>query len=255
MPLNRESVLPLYHQIKEEIREQIARNEYKADERIPSENELAATYKVSRNTAKQAIAELVDEGILFREQGRGTFISAKKVLHGVSGHLSFSQEFGPNGGQLTSRVLSQEEMHASTDTAHSLGIPERAPILVIRRLRLLEGKPFSLQISFIPKELCPTLLMHDFNMESLFNVLSHDFNIVPHRTEEYLECKPASDYESEPMNVPLGTPLFLLNRTTYGIDGRIIESVRTYMPTDRVTFHFQRVNHVDVLVRNGESNS
>jgi GntR family transcriptional regulator len=253
MTLNRESVLPLYHQIKEKIRGRIVRGEYGIDERVPSENELAEKYGVSRNTAKQAIAELVSEGILFRIQGRGTFVSPKKVFHGVSEHLSFSDEFGPDGGSLTTKVLSIEEMPASRDTAEALQIDDRDLIVVVRRLRFLDGEPFSLQVSFLAKDLVPTLVNQDLESRSLFDLLSMEYGLVPQRAEEYLECKPASDFECEPMGVPHGYPLFRLSRTTYDNQDRVVEVVETYLPSDRCRFHFHRVKDVKVMVKNGDA--
>jgi GntR family transcriptional regulator len=251
MTLNRDSVLPLYHQIKEKIRNRIAMGEYSTDERIPSENELAEKYEVSRNTAKQAIAELVAEGILFRVQGRGTFISPKKVFHGVTEHLSFSEEFGPDGGRLTTKVVSAEEMRASSDTAEALQIEKGAPIIVIRRLRLLDERPFSLQVSFLPKALTPTLLEKDLSGRSLFDLISRDYGLVPHRTEEFLEYKPASAFEVDLMEVPQSFPLFRLARTTFDSHDRVIEVVETYLPADQCRFRFRRFKDINIYVKNG----
>ncbi len=249
MGIDRASVLPLYHQIKERIRERIAKGEYGPDERIPSENELANHYQVSRNTAKQAIADLVSEGILFREQGRGTFVSPKKMFHGIGESFSFYEEVSKSGRKLTTRILAQKEMSASVDTAQVLKISPRDPIFVLRRLRLLDDKPLSLQVSFIPKALCPALLDYDLEQESLFAVLSRQFNLVPQRAEEYLDCQPASDYESEPMQVAKGTPLYHLHRITYDTEGRVMEVVRTYLPIDRCRFHFLRSNLIEILIQ------
>ncbi|MFH0883471.1 MAG: GntR family transcriptional regulator [bacterium] len=250
MSLDRTSVLPLYHQIKEQIRERIAKGKYAADERVPSENELATHYRVSRNTAKQAIADLVSEGILFREQGRGTFVSPRKMFLGIGESFSFYDEISKSGRKLTTRILAQKEMSASLDTAQVLKIAQRDPIFVLRRLRLLDDKPFSLQVSFIPKVLCPTLFDFDLEKESLFAVLSKQFDLVPLKAEEYLECQPASDYESEPMQVEKGTPLFHLHRITHDTEGRVMEVVRTYLPIDQCRFHFLRANVVEILVHN-----
>jgi GntR family transcriptional regulator len=253
MSLDRTSVLPLYHQIKERIRERIAKGEYGADDRVPSENELASHYSVSRNTAKQAIAELVTEGILFREQGRGTFVSAKKMFLGLGERLSFNDQVKDSGKQLTTRILAQKEMSASLDTAQVLAIDLHDPIFVLRRMRYLDENPFSLQVSFIPKALCPNLLDYDLENHSLFDVLSKHFDLVPLKAEEYLEVQPASDYESEPMHVAKGTPLYHLHRITYDTEGRVMEVVRTYLPIDSCRFHFLRGNQIEVLVhKSGE---
>lgn len=252
MTLDRSSVIPLYHQIKERIRERIARNEFRADERIPSENELADHYGVSRNTAKQAIADLVFEGILFREQGRGTFVSPRKMFLGLGEGISFHEEVSHSGRRLTTKILAQKEMSASMDTAQVLKIDQHDPIFVLRRLRLLDDEPFSLQVSFIPKVLCPTLLDYDIENESLFAVLSRHFDLVPLKAEEYLEVQPASDFESEPMQVAKGTPLYHLHRITYDREGHVMEVVRSYMPVDQVRFHLPKGNQIEVQVSNRE---
>ena len=93
MDLNRKSALPLYYQLKEILKEEIDIGKYSPGDRILSENELSALLGISRNTSKQAISELVSDGVLYRIQGKGTFVSEKKVFKGLTDAFSFSDKF------------------------------------------------------------------------------------------------------------------------------------------------------------------
>src|SRR5258708_39864193 len=112
----RNSPLPRYYQLKEIIRERIRSGEWKPGELIPSERELSEQYKISRMTARQAITELVNEGMFYREQGKGTFVSRHKITQQLIRLTGFTEDIKTRGQRPGTKVLSAQMSPADEDT-------------------------------------------------------------------------------------------------------------------------------------------
>ncbi|MEW6508049.1 MAG: GntR family transcriptional regulator [Bacteroidota bacterium] len=253
MEIDRKSALPLYYQLKEIIKEEIDIGRYKPDARIPSENELAEMLKISRNTAKQAIADLVAEGMLYRVQGKGTFVAEKKVFKGLTDAYSFSAEFKSNGMNFTTKVIVAEEIFESKTALEYLKLKESTELYRIQRLRLMNDIPVALQTSYIPKFFCPDLLKHDLSNNSLFDILKEHYHLKFSYFTENLTCVKADQYSADLLKVKKGSPLFLVTRKTFTKNDEIIEVARSFMPGDRCEFSFVRgeqlsieLNHISV---------
>src|SRR5579875_2995284 len=104
--LDPDSIIPLYHQLKGILRDKIESGVWKPDELIDSEHQLMSQYNVSRNTVKRAIEDLVQEGLLRRVQGKGTFVSFPKIEHSLSGFYSFSKVMKSKGIEARDVILS-----------------------------------------------------------------------------------------------------------------------------------------------------
>jgi GntR family transcriptional regulator len=252
MEINKNSKLPLYYQLKEILKEEIDIGKYKPGDKVPSENEFAAMLSISRNTAKQAIADLVSEGMLYRVQGKGTFVSEKKMFSGIMETFSFSEELKKGSMKLTTRVIFAEEIVESKETIQYLKLKESTELFRIQRLRLLNDIPVALQTSYIPKFFCPGLLEHDLSKESLYDILKDQYNISFNSFSESLSCVKADQYESGHLKVKKDSPLFFLTRKTFTKNDEIIEVARSFMPGDRCEFNFSHgqqfsieLNHLD----------
>jgi len=239
MEINRKSALPLYYQLKEIIKEDVDVGKYKPGGRIPSENELCDILSISRNTARQAIADLVSEGILYRVQGKGTFVAEKKIFKGLTDAFSFSSEFKTNGGKLKTKVIFAEKISETKETLEYLKLKESKELFRIQRLRVLNDVPVALQTSYIPKFFCPNLLKYDLSQNSLFDILKNNYNLSFSYFTENLTCVRADRYEAELLKVKKGSPLFLITRKTFNKNDEIVEVARSFMPGDRSEFYFR----------------
>ena len=239
MEIDRKSVLPLYYQLKEILKEEIDVGKFKPGERIPSENELSTMLGISRNTSQQAIADLVSEGILYRVQGKGTFVAEKKKFPGVMEAFSFSEELKESNSILSTRVIFAEEILESKETLEYLKLKESTKLFRIQRLRLLNSIPIALQTSYIPQFFCPDLLSFDLSTNSLFDILKEKYDINFSYFTESLACIKADKYESDLLKVKKGSPLFFLTRKTFTKSDEIIEVARSFMPGDRCEFSFR----------------
>jgi GntR family transcriptional regulator len=239
MNIDRKSALPLYYQLKEVIKEEIDIGKYKPGDRIPSENEFSAMLGISRNTSKQAIADLVSEGILYRVQGKGTFVAEKQSFKGLTETFSFSSEFEPSEFNFTTRVIFAEEIYESKETLEYLKLKESTELFRIQRLRSLNDIPVALQTSYIPRFFCPDLLSYDLSSQSLYDILSREGKASYDYFTEKLTCIKADKYEAELLKVKKGSPVFFLTRKTFTKNDEILEVVRSFMPGDRCEFFFK----------------
>ena len=135
------SPLPRYYQLKEIMRERIRLGEWKPGDLIPSERELGETYGISRMTARQAITDLVNEGLFYREQGKGTFVSQHKITQQLIQLTGFTEDIRARGQRPGTKVLSAEMFPADEATAERLRISQGMLIFRLRRLRLADDEP------------------------------------------------------------------------------------------------------------------
>src|SRR6059058_1119123 len=129
----RNSPLPLYFQLKEIMRERIRSDEWKPGDLIPSERELSEKYGISRMTARQAITELVNEGLFYREQGKGTFVSHLKISQQLIRLTGFTEDIRARGQRPDTKVLSATMCPADESTAERLRIKTGQLIFCLRR--------------------------------------------------------------------------------------------------------------------------
>src|SRR2546426_12519287 len=134
----RNSPLPRYYQLKEIMRERVRAGEWQPGDLIPSERELGETYGISRMTARQAITDLVNEGLFYREQGKGTFVSQNKITQQLIRLTGFTEDIRARGQRPGTKVISAEMHPADEATAEKLRIDHGTPIFRLQRLRLVD---------------------------------------------------------------------------------------------------------------------
>ncbi|MBO2533340.1 MAG: GntR family transcriptional regulator [Thermoactinomycetaceae bacterium] len=235
--LNPHSVIPLYHQLKEILKENIESGVWKPGDRIPSENELRKQYDVSRNTVIKALEELVQEGLLRREQGRGTFVSSPKISHSLTGFYSFSNVLRANGLEPKDVILVLERRIAKPSIARHLQLTGSQEVWVLKRLRCAGDEPIMLETSHLPQNRVPRIERADLENRSLYDYLEQKHGILVTRAKEIFEPVLIRDYESRYLRVPEGYPALLLDRIAYDSQGRPVEFCRSIVRGDRCRFY------------------
>ncbi len=225
-PLDKGSHLPLYLQLSGALTEQIASGDLQPGDRIPSERELADALRISRITARLAIDALLESGLVYREQGRGTFVAQRK-MRGLKGFLSFTEDIIARGMHPSSRILAQEVITPDEPVKQALKLNDGEPVLKLVRLRSADGDPIALQSSHIPLHVCPGLENEDLADKSLFSMLRERFYVHPYWTEAEVEALPAADEEARLLGVALGSPLLSVRGLTFTESFEVVESVRT----------------------------
>ncbi|PFW58531.1 GntR family transcriptional regulator [Bacillus wiedmannii] len=237
-PLQHESLIPLYHQLMERLKDSIEKGHWVLGDKIPSENQLMDQFGVSRNTAKKAIEELVQEGILYRIQGKGTFVAKPKLQQSLMGFYSFSKVLKEKGLNPKDIILKIEEIKPNVKIKEALQLSEDVNVIEMKRLRCAEDEPFILESSFIPKHVVTDIeQLKRVGEISLYDLFSQHFNTVVTRANEAFEPVLIRADESKYLQTEEGRPALLLERTAYDINGVPVEFCISIVRGDRCRFY------------------
>ncbi len=230
--------LPRYYQLANILRERIVKGELAAQQSIPSERQLEEIYSVSRTTIRQAIDLLVRQGYLYREHGRGTFVSPQKLQKGISELTSFSEDMKRRGIVPGQKILEIGFVQPPEDVCHHLELEEARPVLRIERLRLGDGVPMGLQTSYYLLPEGQTIEKEDLEeYGSIYRILQEKLHLIPTEADETLEVTLATPREASLLQIKAGSPLLLSERTTYSQYRRVIEFVKILYRGDRYRYY------------------
>ena len=204
------SQIPLYIQIKNSIKEKITSKEYPIGTKIPTEPEVEAQYSVSRVTVRKAIKELVAEGYLVKQQGKGTFVNHKTVKRKMSYVMGYSKSCLTNGLTPSSVVLDKKIIFPTEEIAKKLEVSVNDKVIYIRRKRLADGVPIFLENNYFAYKDYHFLMEENLN-DSLYEILEKRGIRPEHSGTRTLELALANDEISHIMSLPIGTPFFFLD--------------------------------------------
>ncbi|WP_163100150.1 GntR family transcriptional regulator [Peribacillus alkalitolerans] len=237
-PLKHESIIPLYHQLMERLKGSIEKGHWAPGDKIPSENQLMDQFGVSRNTSKKAIEELVQEGILYRVQGKGTFVAKPKLQQSLMGFYSFSKVLKENGLNPKDIILKIEEVTPTAKIREALQLGEDERVIEMKRLRCANNEPYILESSFIPKHVVSDQdQLKKVGEISLYDLFSQQFNIVVTRAKEAFEPVLIRADEKDYLQTEEGRPALLLERIAYDITGIPVEFCISIVRGDRCRFY------------------
>jgi GntR family transcriptional regulator len=168
---------PLHVQFRSAILDRISRGEWPEGARIDSERELCDTYGISRTTARRVIGDLVHEGILAAQVGRGTFVTGKRVQQELQALTGFSEDMRRRGMVLQTKLISFVTIPGDETAVAELDLEEAADVHIIKRLRIADTKPVAIQTAIIPAAIAPGLEAFDLSKLSLFRVLRQNFGL------------------------------------------------------------------------------
>ncbi|MFC3884911.1 GntR family transcriptional regulator [Bacillus songklensis] len=236
--VDKDSLLPIYYQIEEGLKELIAREELKAGDIVPSERELAERYNVSRMTVRQAINNLVNDGYLVRQRGKGTFVANSKIEQGLQGLTSFSEDMRARGMNPSSKLLEFNLIQAPVTIASKLAINEGEFICEIKRVRLADDIPMAYERLYISRKLVPDLT-EEIVSSSMYEYIENTLNINIVKGEQTLEASIARKNEAAILQINEGAPVLLIERTSYMDNQKPLEFVQSVYRGDRYKFKIE----------------
>lgn len=234
--VNKSSPIPLYYQLKDIICELIENEELRPNDPIPPERELCEYHGVSRMTVNKAITNLVNEGLLFREQGKGTFVAKPKEGYQLSRLLSFTEDMKAKGLQVDTRIISFQKKSATRKIQKALGLLEKENVFEIKRLRLVEHEPYALETAYLPVKLCEGLSAEKLDNKSLYDVLRSEYGLNMDYAHQTIEAVIVDEYESEILQVPEKSIALMLSRKTYLEGERPMEYTKAVYRGDKYKF-------------------
>jgi GntR family transcriptional regulator len=241
--LRREGPLPLYYQLKTVLLREIKGGRWQPDAQLPTESELARRFGVSKITVRQALRELVGDGLIRREQGRGTFVERRRFQQGPRELTSFTDEIRSHGLVPASRVLEQGESAAPPAVATALSIAQDARVFRLRRLRLANREPMGVQTAYIPLDLVPGIAEITFAGASLYDVLESRYGLFPATARETYRVTVVKRDIAALLRVSARSPAMSAERVTLLADGRPLEFVQSLMRGDRYSVAIDLTRH------------
>ena len=239
-----ETRVPKYYSLKRDLVKKIEMGEYQENTPILSERELMETYQVSRITVRRAIDELVNEGYLYKIQGKGTYIkgdTSNQDLFSISSCTEDVLRLGKRPGR---RVLQAESLRADAKRAKALQITGGDTVFCLGRVTLADGEPLNYTRTYLPEKLFPGIGRFDFSRTSLYRILEQEYGVKITTARRTIEAILAKDEIAEYLEVEEGMPLILFGCVTCGmVNGKEepIETFKSYYRTDQFKFCINQV--------------
>jgi len=230
---------PIYIQIHNDIKRAIEAGKWAVGDRIPSERELSRNFDVSRMTLRQAIQTLVDEGILERQVGSGTYVANQKVQEKMSGVTSFTDLMLTQGKQPTSKTISYHVMNPSLSEAEKLKLNEDDQVLRMERIRYGDDVPICFEVATVPEKLVDGLSKKEVT-SSLYRALEDKKQLSPGKAQQTVSAMSASERIAEYLSIKRGDAILRLRQVTYLQDGTPFEYVRTQYVGERFEFYLEK---------------
>ena len=231
--------MAIYQDVKKELIHRIQEGVYKAGEKIPSERDLCLVFKVSRMTIRQALSELVAEGVLYKSVGRGTFVSSPSLYQ--ENLKSFTHTLIGQGMVPSTKIIEVATISQLKKISHWLNVDQMDPFYKVKRLRLGDGVPIALETIYIPKKYTEGLLKHDLTT-SLYKLLEKEYGYdLTHITCD-IEANISSRIIMEAMSLHQQTALLKITGITYAQNDLKLFYEESYYRSQLYKYHVDILN-------------
>jgi GntR family transcriptional regulator len=235
--IDRSSKLPLYHQLYEILRDEILHGEWQPGDVIPPEPDLIRLHGVSRTTVRQVLDMLVNEGLIYRQQGRGTFVAHPTLEQALVRIVSFTDDMRQRGIKPGTEILSSEVIPAPRDIAEKLAIEPGEELAHLGRLRLADGEPMAIEESHLVHRYCPGVLQGDYASNPLREALDQRYGIRWLRAKQIIRAIPASRDLARVLSITPKSALLYIERVSYSQYNTPVEFLRIYYRGDRYALY------------------
>ena len=189
---------------------------------LPAERVLGETFSMTRVTARRALFQLEAEGLIYRQNRRGWFVSPPRLLYNPSANISFTDTVKAQGRTPGTRVISKEQISATKWESEHLQIAVGAPVFFIRRVRLVDGRAVLIEHLHVNAALCPGLLNLSLD-RSLTDTLAEHYQIGVRRAQVTMHPTALNESQAEALGVATGIPGLYLARKAFDQSGHMIE--------------------------------
>lgn len=236
MPEHTSTRLPLYAQVEDALVARIATGALPVGTQLPSEEELIREFGVSRTTIRMTIQNLVRQGLVEIRRGRGTFVASPRMVQELTELTGFVEDMRLLGRSPTARLLGREIVPAAPMVAEKLGVPSGATVVRIQRVRLSDGVPLSFDETYLPEDLGRRVMADDLAKEPIFTLLEERYDTPLVEAEYMLEAAAAESAVAMALEISPGSPIFLIERTSYTSGHRAVDYERLHYRGDQIRF-------------------
>ena len=236
MNIDPHSPVPLHAQLEEALLKGIRAGELQSGSRLPSEDELTARFAVSRTTVRTAIQSLMGRGVVEIRRGRGTFVTEPVITQELTELTGFVEDMQALGKAPSARVLDRRLVAASETVARQLAVQRGATVARIQRVRLADGIPLSFDETYLPHELGAKVMTDDLENQPIFALLEQKYSTPLLEAEYRLAAVASHGTVARALGIDAGSPIFLIERTTYSDRHRPVDYERLYYRGDHIRF-------------------
>ena len=237
------SAVPLYSQLKELLRTRILDGSYPSHSQMPSESELGKIYTVSRITVRQALNDLQKEGLIFKIHGKGTFVAKPKAFQNVSRLQGLAESMSQMGYEVINQLQSFKFILASSHIAQRVQMTEGDEIAEIKRVRLINREPVSLEITYVSKSLGKQLEKADLTTRDIFLIIENDCGIALGHADLAIDAVLAEADLTKALKVEEGSPIMRIERLTHSADGAPLDFEYLYYRGDAFQYRLRIDRH------------
>lgn len=230
------NTFPLYTQVEMALASDIAAATLPPGSQLPPEDCLIGRFDVSRTTVRKAIENLVARGLVEIRRGKGTFVTEPKIRQDLTELTGFVEDMIALGRNPTARLIDKQVVPASKTVAQHLGVPLGAQVYRIERVRLADCVAMSFDETYLPLEIGEKVVGNDLEAEPIFALLEGKYDLPLIAAQYQLEAVTAGDKIAQALGVNIGSPIFLIERTSYTEGSKPIDYEKLYYRGDLIKF-------------------
>jgi len=218
--IDKDSFVPPYYQLAQILERKIKSGELGPDEPLPSESELGEKYGLSRMTVRKGVAKLIEAGLVYTMQGKGTFVSRRRLDRAMFRIDEFHEDMKQRGWESDARLLEAKVIPAPADVARKLALQPDARVLSIRRLLFANGEPLVYDRKYLLYDKGKPILEAELEYEPLPELVEKHSDVLPASSKLTVQATVVKEDEAELLRVAAGTPAFCVEQVLYSADGR-----------------------------------
>lgn len=234
------SDVPLYLQLAAYLRIQIQSGVLQPGDLMIAENSLCDILNISRVTVRKSMDKLVEEGLLVRYRGKGTFVANSKIKRNMNHLYNFTEDMKEIDAKPSSKVIKAEVLEICPDAiAEILNLPTvQTQVFYLERLRLANQEPILWERTYIPYYLCNKIETYDFSRNSLYRVLNDTYHLEMYHAQETLDAILLSKGEASLLECPPKSAGYKISRISWLDSGFIFEYTTSVTRADKCTYQF-----------------
>jgi GntR family transcriptional regulator len=244
--------IPLYARVEAVLTSNITDGSLPPGSQLPTEDSLIARFDVSRTTVRKAIQNLASRGLVEIQRGRGTFVTQPKITQELTELSGFVEDMQALGRKPTARLIDKQTIAASETVARHLALMTGTLVTRIQRVRLADGVAMSFDETYLPLEIGEKIVTNDLETEPIFSLLEQKYNVPLIEAEYRLEAVSAEPTVSQALGIEAGSPIFMIERTSYSTGGRPIDYERLHYRGDLIRFVTRLARNKTVAAKTGD---
>ncbi|MBI5303265.1 MAG: GntR family transcriptional regulator [Chloroflexi bacterium] len=234
---------PLYHWLAETLRRQIEEGTYKPGDALPTEHELMRRYALSCTTVRRAVHDLVRDGLIYRQAGKGTFVRRAKLEENLLRLTSFAEEMQIRHITPQFRLIRAEMIEPSNEVMRTLNLPAGARVFHLERIQIADREPIAVARGYWIAEIGEQLAAQDLNRVALYEIVENEFQVPLVEAEESIASQIANADTARKLKIAPRAPLLVRRRVTYSTNMRPIEFTTSLYRADRYEYKVRLARH------------